>query len=146
MTETTIHTGSFLQEFDPEPIESADNVNNEQEENKEVFFDKMSRYYGYTKEFLEDTLTMDIGAGTMPTPMGVVPYMAYSNLKTGFKNAQDKRDEHIKELTGNKFDRDVNTLDGFTKGDFGMNVAFGFADNKKEYEAAIRNHLTEHPD
>ena len=146
MTETTIHTGSFLQEFDPETIQSVDNVNNEQEENKEALFDKMSRYYGYTKEFLEDTLTMDIGAGTMPTPMGVVPYMAYSNLKTGFKNAQDKRDEHIKELTGNKFDRDVNTLDGFTKGDFGMNVAFGFADNKKEYEAAIRNHLTEHPD
>ena len=34
MTETTIHTGSFLQEFNPETIESVDNVNNEQEENK----------------------------------------------------------------------------------------------------------------
>ena len=56
MTETTIHTGSFLQEFNPETIQSVDNVNNEQEENKEALFDKMSRYYGYTKEFYDNEI------------------------------------------------------------------------------------------
>ena len=36
MTETVIHTGSFLEDFKPENIPEESNINNEQEENKEL--------------------------------------------------------------------------------------------------------------
>ena len=139
--------GSFLETFDPNKLPKTKPANKEEEENKEVLFDKMSRYYGYTRDFLENTLTMNQGmeSGRI-TPTGLVLPMAYSNLKTGYDNAADARDAHLNEITGNKFERNVNTIDPYTQGTFGMNVAFGFADTKEEYTRNIKNHLTPHPD
>ena len=139
--------GSFLEEFDPNQIPKTKPQGREQEENKEVLFDKMSRYYGYTRDFLENTLTMNQGMDSgRITPTGLILPMAYSNLKTGYDNAANARDVHLNEITGNRFKRNVNTIDPYTQGTFGMNVAFGFADNQEEYTRNIKNHLTQHPD
>ena len=139
--------GSFLEEFDPNQIPKTKPQGREQEENKEVLFDKMSRYYGYTRDFLENTLTMNQGMDSgRITPTGLILPMAYSNLKTGYDNAANARDVHLNEITGNRFKRNVNTIDPYTQGTFGMNVAFGFADTQKEYTRNIKNHLTQHPD
>jgi len=125
--------GSFLQEFDPNRLPKTKSIDREQEENKEALFDKMSKYYGYTRDFLENTLTMNQGMESgIRTPTGLVLPMAAKNLKTGYDNAADARDNHLKDITGNRFKRSVNTIDPYTQGTFGMNVAFGFADNQEE--------------